>query len=641
MKTGSPAVASTTEGRGSACSSSVTGAVSSPPSRRIETLPRWLAHPRLPLAAAALAVVLSAPSLWLGLHSDDYVLRMELADPPPAPEWARSPWRLFAFFDSEATIRHAIDSGAAPWWTTPALRLAFFRPLAGLTHWLDFRLWPETPWLMHLQSLAWFSAAIAAAALLYRRLLRPEWVAGLAALVFALDDAHASPAAWIANRNATLGTLFGLLALLAHDRWRRDGWRPGLVLAPLALVAGLLGGEIALATGAYLLAYALFLDEGPWPARLASLVPAGLVGLAWALAYRLLGFGASGSAMYIDPVASPLAFARAVVARAPLLLFGQWALPSQLSLLLSERAAHVLWLVACGLTLLLGALLFPLLRRDRIARFFALGMLLSLLPACATFPHDRLLFLAGFGGAGLLAQLLAGLLDPTAWLPRARAWRATAFVAGATLAAVHLLLAPIGLARGAADLRAFGRLVEQAAASLPNDPQVSQQQVVIVQTPTAFVSIYGPPVLAAAGRPTPRRLLVLGSGIHTITVERPDADSLLVRPDGGYLLPPGSALPGTAQPSFDPLYLMPLFDRLYRDANPLRLGERIELTGVTIEVTALTADGRPAAARFRFEAGLDDPSLRWLRWDDGVYVPFGLPDVGSSVTLPPARVRLF
>jgi hypothetical protein len=610
-------------------------------SQMAASLRRWLSRRRLPLVLSLLAVLLCAPSLWLGLFADDYVLRVALADPSPAPALARSPWRLFAFIDSEPALRHAIDLGGVPWWSSPGLRLAFFRPLAGLTHWVDFRLWPHHPWLMHAQSLLWFGAAIAAAAALYRRLVRPEWTAGLAALAFAVDDAHASPADWIANRNATIATLFALLALVAHDRWRRDGWRPGIVLGPLALLLGLLGGEMALAAGAYLLAYALFLDRAPWRRRIVSLAPAGVVGVAWALAYRALGFGATGSAMYVDPVSSPLDFVGVVVSRAPLLLLGQWFLPSQTSLLLSQRAAHVLWLVACGLAVVLAVLLVPLLRRNRTARFFALGMLLSILPACSTFPHDRLLFLVGLGGAGLLAQLLAGLLDGADWLPRARAWRAPAFAAGTVLAALNLVLAPLALAHGSADLRTLGRLVERSAASLPAGPSVRGQAVLIVQTPTAFVSVFGPLMHLAAGRPAPRRMLVLGSSIHAVTVERPERDTLLVRPDGGYLLPPGRPLPGSAQPDLDPRYLMPLFDLLYRDATPMRLGERIELTGVTVEVTALTADGRPAGARFHFDRALEDPSLLWLRWRDGVYVRFEPPPVGANVRLPPVEVRLF
>jgi hypothetical protein len=580
--------------------------------------------------------LLCAPSLRLGLQADDHYLRMALSDPPLAPEWSRSPVSLFSFFDSAATVRHALETGVVPWWTNPGLRLAFFRPLAGLTHWVDFRLWPHHPWLMHVHSLLWFGGTIAIATILYRRLMGPGWVAGLAALVFALDDAHASPAAWLANRNAVLGTLFGLAALGCHDRWRRLGWRAGLFLAPAALLVALLGGEIALATGAYLFAYALFLDRGTWRDRLLSLFPCGLAGGAWALAYRALGFGARGSAVYIDPAADPWRFAQAAFERGPLLLMGQWSLASQVHGALSENAGHGLWLFACGLAVLLAFMLAPLVRKEPLARFFALGMLLSLVPSCSTFPHDRLLFLAGFGGSGLVALFLGGLGQSADWLPRGSAGRAVTRMTGALLVAFHLVLAPLGLLRAPVDLKAFGDLLERAAESLPREPAIRTQQVLIVYTPSAFVSIYGLPIRGLAGLPVPARLLVLGSSVHGVTIERPAKSALLIRPEGGFLIPHGRALPGRelAQPAVDFRYVLSLLDGLYRESAVMRLGERIDLSDVTVEVTALTDDGRPAEARFSFDRSLDDPSLRWLRWEGGVYVPFVLPAEGGTVALP-------
>lgn len=59
---------------------------------------------------------------------------------------------------------------------------------------------------------------------------------------------------------------------------------------------------------------------------------------------------------------------------------------------------------------------------------------------------------------------------------------------------------------------------------------------------------------------------------------------------------------------------------------------------MTVEITALTSDGRPAEATFRFAKRLEDPGLRWLEWRGGVYASFALPAVGETVTLPPARV---
>jgi hypothetical protein len=369
-----------------------------------------------------------------------------LSDPPLDPEWTRSPFNVFSFLDGdEKLIRRALEEGRILWWTHPKLKLAFLRPVSSVTHWLDFRIWPDQPWLMHVQSLLWFAGAIAAAALFYRRLLVPAWVAGLAALLFAVDDAHGMPAVWLANRNANIGVLFGLIALIAHDRWRRDGWRPGALIAPLALLLGLLAGEIALAAGGYLLAYALFLDTDNWRGRLASLVPGGLVGSLWWVTYRVMGYGASGSGVYIDPGASPGEFVHAVIDRAPMLFAGLWGIPSGLGHFLSQSAAHVLWLVAVGLIVAVTFLLLPILRRDRAARFFALGMVLSLVPACATFPDDRLLYFASFGGMGLMAQFLSAVWQRADWLPSSRIRRLPFAAAFWMLVVFHLVLSPLSL----------------------------------------------------------------------------------------------------------------------------------------------------------------------------------------------------
>jgi hypothetical protein len=358
------------------------------------------------------------------------------------------------------------------------------------------------------------------------------------------------------------------------------------------------------------------------------------------LTYRAFGFGARGSAVYIDPATDPWLFARAAFERGPLLLMGQWSLPSHLHGVLSENAGRGLWLFACGLVVVLALFLAPLVRGAPLARFFALGMLLSLVPSCATFPHDRLLFLAGFGGFGLLALFLGGLWQGASWLPRAKARRVGAHTVGALLVAFHLVIAPIGLLLAPSDLRGFGDLLETAAASLPEDSAIRTQDAVIVHTPSAFVSFYGLPIRALAGRPVPARLLVLASSVHGVTIERPTRNTLLIRPEGGFLNPHGRPLPGRdhAQLTLDFRYVLALLDGLYRENPTMRLGERIDLSGLTIEIVALTDDGHPAEVRFAFDRNLDDSSLRWLRWEAGVYVPFALPAVGESVTLPAPAV---
>jgi hypothetical protein len=73
--------------------------------------------------------------------------------------------------------------------------------------------------------------------------------------------------------------------------------------------------------------------------------------------------------------------------------------------------------------------------------------------------------------------------------------------------------------------------------------------------------------------------------------------------------------------------------------NPFRLGDRIALSDVVIEVSDVAPDGRPLEILVRFTVRLEDPSLDWLKWEGHGYVPFQLPKVGETVVLPAANMR--
>ncbi len=249
---------------------------------------------------------------------------------------------------------------------------------------------------------------MAAAAALYRRIgaSTAPAAAGLAGLLYAVDHAHGFAASWLSNRNILLATLCGVLALGAHARWRREGWRAGALLAPLLLLLALLSAEAAVAVLAYWLTYTIFVERGRWLSRALSLVPAAGVTLAWRVVYRAGGYGAWGTS-YLDPLREPLPFVRAVGQRAPLLLLGQWLLPPVEYITFFElNAARLAWIAAVLLMAGLVWVFWPLLRRSATARFWGGGMALALVPACATLPANRLLFFVGLGGMGLLAEFL-------------------------------------------------------------------------------------------------------------------------------------------------------------------------------------------------------------------------------------------
>ncbi len=582
----------------------------------------WLADRRLPLVVAMVGMILVLPSLLVGWQLDDYVHRVILSRAPAFADLSASSLDMFNFLNGDPDrTRRLMDLGLVPWWTLDRARLAFWRPMSALTHWVDYRLWPHWPALMHLQSIVWYGALCAAAALLYRQLSGSVWVAGLAAWLYAVDASHGFPVGWLANRNAILGTLFGLLALIAHDRWRRSGSAPGAYLGPLCLLVALLSAESGIATVGYLVAHALVLDKGSGWRRVLSLAPYGTVVLAWQLIYRHLGYGIWGvSPFYVNPVLESRRFAAAVLERGPILLFSEWALPS----LESYASLMVSW---PGVTRIVAVLFFTLLllslRRvlttSERARFWALGQVLALLPACATLPHSRQLLFVGLGVGGLLAEFLVDLGNRMRQAPRDR-WRLAPVGAFAVfLLGVHAVLAPFTLASSARGPLEFHRMLEGFAAGFPNDARVATQDVVMVNAPDAHLADLLHFQKLAKDEPVPVRTRRLASAATPVQVARSDPQTLVIRAPGGYFPTPG--------------------ERGFRSEDfPMTRGQRINLTGLTVEVAEVTVDGRPTEVIFRFAKPLDDPSLRLLEWrgqgSSGRYVPFTPPRVGETLTLP-------
>ena len=63
-------------------------------------------------------------------------------------------------------------------------------------------------------------------------------------------------------------------------------------------------------------------------------------------------------------------------------------------------------------------LLWPLLKSNRHARFWAIGMHISVLPICATMPMNRNLLWVGIGACGLVGHFLGGVAANETWVPQ-------------------------------------------------------------------------------------------------------------------------------------------------------------------------------------------------------------------------------
>jgi hypothetical protein len=561
-----------------------------------------------------LALALATPALRTGWVADDWIQQLMLRRDGGVPGIAYQPFDLFRFVRGDpAQVTQLIDQGVLPWWAHPQARLAFFRPLASLTHVLDHWLWPGSALLAHLHNLAWYAALLCVVGRCLKRFEITASTTALALLMYAVDDAHAPTVGWIANRNSLLALALSLPALLFHDDWRRCGRRRSAGYAALALGVGLAAGEAALVTCAYLLAYAIFLERSSAVERARSLLPYALVLGAWRALYAALGYGALHSGLYLDPLRAPLQFARAAAERFPALSLAQLAMPWsdfwELYPLLLPGSRPLLLALAL---LVLGAFWLwcrPLLRRSRAACFWLSGAALGVLPMCATFPHDRLLLGVGIGVAPVLAELCRA-----AW-QRRREWRARA--AWLVIVALHLVGAPVLFALRCAGVAELATLLGAADATLPSAPALADETWIIVNPPVDPFAAYLVPYRACAGRARPAHLLWLSSANSPLHITRTGERSLVLRPESGFLAHSSQWMLRSPQEA-------------------PRAGETVSTGSADFRLLGSFEGGPPRQVEVVFREALESSRLVWLQWRGHGYAPFTPPAQGQTTSLPAA-----
>jgi len=578
----------------------------------------WLGRKRVIAWLVLAACVLTLPSLFCGLAGDDYFSRavaLQTAEMGCIPS---SPLDIFAFVFSKKNpecIIQGITQGIYPWWTHPQLQLAFFRPLASLTHLFDFRLFADSFWLMHAHSLAWYALLVLVSGLLYKRFLAPAWVAGLAALLYAIDYSHAVGAASLCNRNAVMAAVFGFLTLMAHDTWRRDDITFCFVLAPVCFFLGLLSAESALATSGYLIAYALFIDKGKLFTRYAVLLPYVITAVVWRIMYIALGYGVAHSGVYIDPGKDSMRFAAELGQRLTVLLQGQLVLPpSDIWAVLPPVLAQIYTVCALAFIIFAAWVIWPILRRDSTITFLAAGMLFATIPFCSTLPSNRFLFFTGLGGMGLIARFLAIAIDPPEWfLPY---WRTPRKLLACSWIIIWLVISPLLLVLLTLSPLGMQKPLTLAAATIaPPEITMLPEQIVVVNVPSDLMLFYLPFIRAASGQGTALDIFLLSAGMMPIEVQRTNDRTVAVRLNDGLLS--GS------------------WYQVFRDpaAAPLKKGYTLTLPICSISVTGVADTGLPSEITYEFTVPLEDSSLRWVTWSEQGFIPFALPSPGETVKI--------
>ncbi len=602
-----------------------------------------------PVVFAGIAALIMLPALNAGFIQDDLFHRIRLVRPSELPErlydtgmiapdagtLSAALRDMHSFARTQPQADKLKDVGMCPWWTSESWRVANWRPLDSVTHWLDYHLFADSPLPMHMHNILWFAAVIFLLAVLYRQLIAPAWVAALAALLYTLDDSNYFPAMWIANRNLILALFFSILTLLLHHRWRQhDSLAAGLA-APLTLLLSLLSTEAGVATFAYLFAYALIIDRASRAQRLASLAPALVVIVVWRFIYNALGYGAHGSGFVIDPGREPLRYAQAVLQRAAALLAGQWGpTAAEITSFFCDYAGRWYALAGGAFLVWIVLVLVPLLRRNRAALYWFTGMLLCVLPISATLPMNRNLLFVAIGAFGLTAQFIGGLFAKESWVPKSRYWRVPAWILCITLVFTHVVVAAAARARAPRMVSFFFDTVYSTIEVDPAD-DLTGKTLVVVNAPNPLLFLGMPLLRAYWNEPLPERTRLLAPAFTPLRITRTGEKTLLIEAQIGNILSTDKSR-RDFKPSF--AYFYDSFNSLFRpEGLPFRVGEKFELSDMSAQVINVDADGQPTTVRFGFNVSLDDPSLRWLQWNWkrsglGSYSTFRVPAIRQQST---------
>jgi hypothetical protein len=463
--------------------------------------------------------------------------------------------------------------------------------------------------------------------------MTPVWMAALAAFLYTIDDSNYFPAMWIANRNLMLALFFSILTLLLHHKWRHHNSLASGVIAPFTLLLSLLSTEAGIATFAYLFAYALIIEHGSKMRRISSLAPSFIVIVGWRLIYNSLGYGAHGSGFVIDPGREPMRYMQAVLERAPVLLAGQWgATPAEMLDALSGYAgAWYLFIAVAFLVLLLTALV-PLLRSNRVALYWFLGMLLCVLPICASRAMNRNLLFVAIGAFGLMAQFIGGLFAKQEWAPRSRLWRVLAWMLCVTLIFIHIGFAAVSRAKSPSTM---SFVFDTFYSTIKVDPSADlmDKTLVVVNAPNPFLFVGMPALGAYWNEPLPERTRLLAPGFAPLKITRTGDKTLLVEAQTGNIMSTDTSRKDLT-PNF--AYFYSHFNSLFRPQDmPFAVGQKTELRDMSAEVIAVDSSGQPTKVRFDFAVSLDDPAMVWFKWTWsknglGSYSRFEIPAIGEE-----------
>lgn len=559
-----------------------------------------------------LLAALIATTIFADMMADDYYIASRLQADSILPTINdASLFNAFTVSDGQAdTNNYLVQHGLMPWWTSPEFRFQMLRPLAEISHWIDFRLWPRSIEAMHLHHILWVFLFLFVA---YKFLLRfsdkPE-IGMLAFVFYSISANHSQTFAWLASRNTLMAASFGIAALLFHVKSRETGSIGFRVTALLSFAVALLASEFGLTASVWLFAWTLFLDEGHLGKKFVRLVPYGLVMMVWLSVYLHWNHGVVASEYYVNPAHNPVKYLWSLLEKTPTALFNAiFHLPAA-----GLFGSSLLWRPGWFASIILVVLLLVLIRKrlsDPLYKFYITGSLLSMIPIAAGSSGARTLAFVSLGVAPIIASILwqwaygrvEGRFQKIV-VPMF-AWPVLIFtmISFAVLPVITVIYRDHNLDN------------YYAPANKLLAHQNDKPTMVLLNPNSVFYAIFYPLAWNIQGKEQPGSFYPLATGMkRAMSFVRDSDNSFVLKPEEGFLIDPAA-------------YFM-----RSKSGEPFYEGQLIDFPTMSIRVLDLLDDGRPGSIRVRFESGMNSANV--LYCVDGEFHQLELPAIGEEVEIP-------
>ena len=594
---------------------------------KIASLPK-LRYKPIPLLVSLLifAFVFHSGALIKGaLYADDFIHAALFKQTPSIkslgflPESKNSESLLlnqFNFFNPlSSNYDELIEYGVLPWWIDSNAQLHFFRPLASVTHYIDYQLFPDNPRLMHLHNLIWYILGLLAILWCFKQFKLPQKVITLSFILIILDLSMFHVVNWVASRSMLMVITLSFCSLVCYDKSQFDvRWLlPGFILFCLAL----LSAEGGLAVCFLLAAYVLFFDERKWLVRFITIAPFAITAMSWRWFYQEQGFGPNGLDFYIDPAQEPDAFlARAL-----------WLFPASIAELslgydvlagqLNHHLRKILGIVGFGFFCLLIFQIRAALIAHKSLRFFLFSAILLVIPALGLVLSPRALVIPFICFSVVLSYWFIHYFEH---------WKKiTQLPIASILLVMHIVLPTT-----------FGILINYQAIQsnnktlIDNNIDIKSKKLIFINAEKPFWLVFLAHTKAYQNQPIPKSSRMIASGFYPMTILRKSSNQLIINAYPGFQFSsdPIKKEPFIGHYAYQSQYLMGLIGK----KKQWQVGEHIHYSDLSIRVTEVT-NHRASELSIEWEK---EAAFLWLFWNQQTqqYEQLFLPKIGTCIALP-------